>query len=160
MNQRTIKVGTVTSVVQDVGAVRVSFFDEDDAVSAQLPVIMPPGVTRMPKVKDSVVCIFLSSATSDGFCLGGDYYIQGEKLPVGEPAAVRTVKLSGTAANVKYPDEEWKEDNTFIIGLKGMVKGQLQDLTGYKAVYTGSGIDIEAPPDCTLTSVMLGRSVL
>lgn len=137
---------------------RVSFFDMDAAVSALLPVIMPTGVVQMPKVKDSVVCIFLSSGSNDGFCLGGTYYIQGEKLPTGTPAAVRTVKLSGTAASVPYP-EGWKTDDTFILAMKGVVKGQPQQLTGYKATYSGSGINIEAPPDSALTAVMLGRVV-
>ncbi|EJW16897.1 hypothetical protein M5X00_17735 [Paenibacillus alvei] len=159
MNQRTIKTGTVTAVSSDIGAVRVSFFDEDDAVSAQLPVIMPPGVTMMPKVKDSVVCVFLSTGTNDGFCLGGCYYIQGEQLPDAAPAAVHVAKVSGTAASVQYPDG-WESEDTFIIGMKGTINGQLQQISNYKAVYTGSGINIEAPPDSTLTAVMLGRAVV
>lgn len=157
-NQRTIKIGTVTAVSPGAGAVRVSFFDEDDAVSAQLPVIMPTGVTIMPKVKDTVVCVFLSAATNDGFCLGGCYYIQGEQLPAASPAAVHVAKVSGTTISVPYPDG-WKAEDTFILGLRGTVKGKPQQLTGYKAVFTGSGIDIEAPPDCTLAAVMLGRAV-
>lgn len=159
MNQRTIKVGMVTSVVPDIGAVRVSFFDEDEAVSAQLPVIMPSGVVQIPKVKDTVVCVFPPTAKNDGFCLGGGYYIQGEKLPTGSPAAVYTAKLSGTTASVPYPSDAWTAENTFILGLKGTVKGQLQQHTGCKAVFTDSGIDIEAPPDSTLSAVMLGRVV-
>lgn len=158
-NQRTIKIGTVTSVMPEVGAVRVSFFDEDDAVSAQLPVIMPPGVVQLPKVKETVVCVFLSAARNSGFCLGGCFYIQGEQLPSASPAAVHVAKVSGTTANVPYPDG-WKAEDTFILGLKGTVKGQPQQLTGYKAVFTSSGIDIEAPPDSTLAAVMLGRAVV
>ncbi|BFH10615.1 hypothetical protein WJ0W_005724 [Paenibacillus melissococcoides] len=158
MNQRTVKIGTVTAVSPEVGAVRVSFFDEDSAVSALLPVIMPPGVTQLPKLKDTVVCVFLSAATNDGFCLGGCYYIQGEQLPSAAPAAVHVAKVSGTAASAPYPDG-WKAEDTFILGLRGVVKGQPQELTGYKAVYSSSGIDIEAPPDSTLAAVMLGRAV-
>ncbi|MEW9106331.1 hypothetical protein [Paenibacillus sp.] len=156
MNQRTIKIGTVTAVSPEVGAVRVAFFDEDNAVSALLPVIMPPGVKGMPKEKDSVICIFLSNAMNDGFCLYGTYYIQGEKLPAGFPAAVQTVKVSGSAASVAYPNG-WKSEDTFIVSLKGTVNGQLQQLTGYRAVYTSSGIDIELS-NGTLASVMLGRA--
>lgn len=158
MNQRTIRMGTVTAVSQKTGAVRVSFFDMDAAVSALLPVIMPPGVTMMPKVTDSVVCVFLSTSTNEGFCLGGCYYIQGEKLPVASSAAVHAVKVSGTAASVPYPDG-WMAEDTFILGLKGTVNGQIQQLTGYKAVYTSGGVNIEAPPNSTLTTVMLGRAV-
>lgn len=113
----------------------------------------------MPKAKDTVVCVFLSTATNDGFCLGGCYYIQGEQLPAAAPTAVHVVKVSGTAASVPYPDG-WKAEDTFILGLRGVVKGQPQQLTGYKAVFTGSSIDIEAPLDCTLTAVMLGRAVV
>lgn len=155
--KRTIKIGTVTAVSPDIGAVRVSFFDEDSAVSAQLPVIMPTGVVQMPKVKDSVACIFLSSGSNDGFCLGGTYYIQGEKLPTAFPAAVQSVKVSGKADSVPYP-EGWKTDDTFILAIKGTVNGQLQQISNYKAVYTGGGIDIELT-NGTLTSVMLGRVV-
>ncbi|NEZ45536.1 hypothetical protein [Paenibacillus alvei] len=158
MNQRTIKTGTVTAVSSDIGAVRVSFFDEDASVSAQLPVIMPPGVKQLPKVKDIVVCMFLSTGSNDGFCLGG-YYIQGEQLPDAAPAAVHVAKVSGTTASVQYP-EGWKADDTFILGLKGIVKGQPQQITEYKATFSGNSIDIEAPPDSTLAAVMLGRAVI
>lgn len=157
MNQRTIRMGTVTAVSQETGAVRVSFFDMDAAVSTLLPVIMPPGVMQMPKVKDSVVCVFLSASSNEGFCLGGTFYIQGEKLPAVSSAAVHVAKVSGTAANVPYPDG-WKAEDTFIIGLKGSVDGQPQQLTGYKATYSGNGINIELS-NGTLTSVMLGRAV-
>ncbi|MCY7485818.1 hypothetical protein [Paenibacillus alvei] len=157
MNQRTIKIGTVTAVSPEVGAVRVSFFDEDNAVSYLLPVIMPPGVIQMPKVKESVICVFLSSSRNEGFCLGGTYYIQGEKLPVGSSSAVHVSKVSGTTASVPYPNG-WKVEETFIIGMKGTINGQLQQISNYKAVYTGSGIDIELS-NGTLTSVMLGRAV-
>ncbi|WII39199.1 hypothetical protein [Paenibacillus thiaminolyticus] len=157
-NQRTIKIGTVTAVFPEAGAVRVSFFDEDDAVSAQLPVIMPAGVTIMPKVKDTIVCVFLSAARNHGFCLGGCYYIQGEQLPAAAPAAVHVAKVSGTTASVPYPDG-WKAEDTFILGMKGLTKGQPQELTDYKAVFTAGGIEIEAPLDSTLTAVMLGRAV-
>lgn len=158
MVKRTIKIGTVTAVSPEAGAVRVAFFDEDNAVSALLPVIMPPGVKGMPKEKDSVICIFLSNSMNDGFCLYGTYYIHGEKLPVGSPVAVQTVKVNGMAANVPYP-KGWTAEDTFILAMKGVVKGQPQQLTGYKATFSGSGIDIEAPPDSTITAVMLGRAV-
>jgi len=72
MENKQIRVGTVSDRSIADGEVRVLFEDEDDRVSDWLPVIVPKHLedssTAIPDVNDTVMCAFISN--EDGYCLG------------------------------------------------------------------------------------------
>lgn len=79
---------------------RVTFPDRDDIVSAPLPVIVPGGWARtqpLPKPGETVLCLFLATDRSNGFCLGS-YYTEETAPPSG-------------------PDESgvWFEDGSYVV---------------------------------------------
>ncbi|WP_310549927.1 phage baseplate assembly protein V [Paenibacillus glufosinatiresistens] len=78
-----IRIGQVSAVNHAAGTVRVAFADRDDAVSADLPVVVPGGGAQgnpLPLPGQTVLCAFTAAGSSAGFCLG-TYYGGGEKPP-------------------------------------------------------------------------------
>lgn len=73
-----IRVGNVSSVDYDRGAVKVTFPDKDDIVSDYLPYLSFE--YNMPDVGDQVLCVFLPNGISKGFCLGHPY--SNKNMPV------------------------------------------------------------------------------
>jgi phage baseplate assembly protein V len=66
-----IRIGTVSSVNEENGTVRVLFEDKDNMVSDELPLLSYE--YDMPDIKDQVLCIFLPNGIEKGFCLGSFY---------------------------------------------------------------------------------------
>lgn len=75
-----VRIGVVSRVNEQNASVRVVFFDQDDMVSDELPILFLPSSAKtyaVPKVGDSVVCIF---SDGDGFVVGG-YYGETDTAP-------------------------------------------------------------------------------
>ncbi|OPJ63680.1 phage baseplate assembly protein V [Clostridium chromiireducens] len=66
-----IRIGTVSSVNEINGTVRVIFEDKDNMVSDELPLLSSE--YNLPKIKDQVLCLFLPNGVEAGFCLGSFY---------------------------------------------------------------------------------------
>lgn len=77
----SVRIGTVSSVNVSNATARVAFFDQDDMVSSELPVIYPASSKDqfhwMPEAGSIVVCVF---SGKDGF-IAGTYYGRGENPP-------------------------------------------------------------------------------
>jgi len=73
-----IRIGKVSSINYDRGAVKVTFPDKDDIVSDFLPYLSFE--YNMPEVGDTVLCVFLPNGISKGFCLGQPYSLKN--MPV------------------------------------------------------------------------------
>lgn len=79
-----IRVGRVSSVNETDYTVRVEFQDKEKLVSHDLPIfVSTTSKTKnpeidLPKVGESVVCIFLPNGAQQGFCLGA-FYIQQQR---------------------------------------------------------------------------------
>lgn len=85
---RTICVGEVVEVDEELHRVRVKLPDRDNVVTGFLPVLVPFAHQRytysLPKVGDTVLCVFLPHGLEDGFVVGA-FYHRREKPPlVGE----------------------------------------------------------------------------
>ena len=66
-----IKTGKVSSIDRKSGTVQVVFADQDDMVSADLPMLSH--IYDMPDPDDQVLCLFADNASQQGFCLGRFY---------------------------------------------------------------------------------------
>lgn len=78
-----IQIGTVSTADPATGSVRVAFSDQDNMVSAPLPVIGAGGWGRgmaLPEPGETVLCVYLDNSQSAGFCLG-TYYAGDEQSP-------------------------------------------------------------------------------
>ncbi|MCY7486422.1 phage baseplate assembly protein V [Paenibacillus alvei] len=78
--RNAIRIGVVSSVNEQKASARVAFFDQDDMVSDELPILyLPTGAQTyaVPKVGDSVVCAF---SGNDGFVVG-TYYGESDAVP-------------------------------------------------------------------------------
>ncbi|UHA74457.1 phage baseplate assembly protein V [Paenibacillus sp. 481] len=93
-----IRIGTVSSVNAAQATVRVTFADQDDIVSDELPIVFlqtnSAKVYAMSAVGDMVVCVF---DDDQGFCIGS-YYGEDDKPP--------TTKSSQLGV--------WFEDGSFV----------------------------------------------
>lgn len=71
------RVGTVTALLPEKGAVRVEFGDRSNLVSYELPVMVKQTLKNkdsyMPDVGEHVVCSFLGNGLEQGFVLGAIY---------------------------------------------------------------------------------------
>lgn len=71
------RVGRVTALVPEKGAVRVEFGDRSNLVSFELPVMVKQTLKNkdsyMPDVGEHVVCSFLGNGLEQGFVLGAIY---------------------------------------------------------------------------------------
>lgn len=82
---KLIQAGIVSSVDAAAGTVRVTFPDQDDRVSDDLPVLTPGGWgsgNALPLSGESVLCAFLGNGSA-GFCLGS--YYTDDETPPGTP---------------------------------------------------------------------------
>ncbi|AKL95021.1 phage baseplate assembly protein V [Clostridium aceticum] len=66
-----IRVGTVHSVDEVKGTVKVSFQDKDKIVSNDLPIL--DREYDLPKVGQQALCLFLPNGIQEGFCLRSFY---------------------------------------------------------------------------------------
>lgn len=73
-----IRTGKVSSRNLNAGTVRINFDDVENSVSCDLPMLNSE--YKLPDIKESVVCIFLSNNPARGFCLG-TYYQSADLLP-------------------------------------------------------------------------------
>jgi phage baseplate assembly protein V len=88
MTSKIIRYGVVSAVDPAKHAVRVAFEDEDGMVSDWLPVVVPNTKKNqdvaLMDVGEDVVCVFLPSGISSGFCLGA-FCRQGNPPPHANP---------------------------------------------------------------------------
>lgn len=83
VNGNLIRAGIVSSADHAAGTVRVTFPDQEDLVSGELPVLTSSGWVKwnaIPAPGDPALCLFLGNGIQEGFCLGS-YYMDGEHLP-------------------------------------------------------------------------------
>lgn len=77
----SVRIGVVSSVNVSNAAARVAFFDQDNMVSSELPVIYPASSKAqfhwLPEAGSTVVCVF---SDKDGFIVG-TYYGDGDNPP-------------------------------------------------------------------------------
>ena len=82
---RIIAVGEVVEVDETLHRVRVKIPDRDNVITGFLPVLVPYAYQTysygLPKVGDTVLCVFLPYGIEDGFVIGA-YYHRQEEPPV------------------------------------------------------------------------------
>lgn len=68
-----LRIGEISSINKEQQTAKVLFKDLDDMVSDDLIIVTPFGMTltenMLPKINQSVLCVFLEDST-DGFILG------------------------------------------------------------------------------------------
>lgn len=65
-----IRIGYISSVSTETGAVRVTYEDRDCAVTAEIPIFNHSGEYFMPQVNDRVLVLHISNDSSMGVVLG------------------------------------------------------------------------------------------
>ncbi len=96
--QKIIRVGKVSSTNPADMTVRVTFPDERELVSADLPVLCHGSKSDkdywMPDVGEQVVCLFLPNGRNMGFCLG-TFFSKADTPPAGAGQSKRIIKHNG-----------------------------------------------------------------
>ncbi len=83
-----VRVGEVSDIDYSKGRVKIVFRDKDEIVTPFLPMLSLE--YNMPKINDSVLCLFLGNGIQKGFCIG-PYYSEKNKPSV-------------TGSNIYYKD--------------------------------------------------------
>ena len=133
--KRLIRVGTVSSVNEAAGTVRVAFAAQDDMVTYELPVITRGSKNNkdywLPDVDEQVLCIFLPNVSGRGVCEGfvlGTFYSSVD-APVEGSVDVHAVKY-GDGTIIKHDRSTGKltinatGDIDIIAGGKITINGQ------------------------------------
>jgi len=89
-----IRVGTVSSVNESEGTVKVLFPNYDDAVSHDLPIVKLGGVYALPAVGEPAVCLIYGSDLQ-GFYLGSYFPSAAPLLNKGETAILGNLTVNG-----------------------------------------------------------------
>lgn len=105
--KKLIRVGTVSSVNEAAGTVRVAFAAQDDMVTYELPVITRGSKNNkdywLPDVDEQVLCLFLPNTSGRGVCDGfvlGTFYSSID-APVENSGDVHAVKY-GDGTIIKH----------------------------------------------------------
>ncbi|RUM32469.1 MAG: baseplate assembly protein [Aquifex sp.] len=81
--ERIIAVGEVVEINPRTHRVRVKLKGRQNVITDYLPVLVPMSykdkVYALPKVGDTVLCVFLPYGIEDGFVLGSFYTLNDEK---------------------------------------------------------------------------------
>ena len=77
METKIIRIGKVSSVDIEKATVKVVFYDMDDMVTTDLPILFPHTLKNkaytMPDIGENVLCVFIEQGWGDGFCIGCFY---------------------------------------------------------------------------------------
>ena len=102
-----IRIGKVSSVDYQRGTARVTFPDDDEIVSYDLPVLHRNALKNkdynMPDIDERVLCLFLPSGVATGFILGSVY--TETVLPPESSGKYRTVVFDD-GTRVRYDRED------------------------------------------------------
>lgn len=92
-----IRVGIVDGLNVQKGTVRVTFPDLDDTVTEDMALLNFE--QRFPQVGESVLCLFLTNGTEQGYCLGS--YFNDQNLPP-NPNENKYVKKFSDGLTIEY----------------------------------------------------------
>ncbi len=156
-----IRVGEVSSVNYEKARVKVLFKDKGNIVSAELPCLAHE--YNLPKVKDTVLCVFLPNGMARGFCLGT--YFSDKNLPreSGEHIYRKDFAKEAVSEFIKYD----RDSKTLTINFKNVrIEGELV-VTGNLAVNGSiaadgritSQQDISAEGDVSATNIITTGNV-
>lgn len=129
MTQDIIRIGTVTAIYDEKGTVLIHFEDKND-LTLELPLLS--WEYNMPKLQDTVWCIFLSNGIETGLCLGKAYSVNNMPLVLN-----RDVFHKPLVDNSKSFIEYDAKTETFTIKAKNIIfdcdfaisTGELSDKT-------------------------------
>ncbi|MCP4747974.1 MAG: phage baseplate assembly protein V [Desulfobacteraceae bacterium] len=135
---RLVRVATVTSVLPNVGKVRVRIDDADHMVSYELPVIFAKTLKNkaydMPDIGEQVLCVFLPNGPEQGFVLGSFYSTQ-DTPPVN----------SANKTHYCWPDGSWIEYDRSSHTLTANIQGDAKiSATGGLTANIGGNLNAEA----------------
>ena len=107
-----IRVGKVSSINYNKGKIRVLFPDKNNIVTDEIPYLSFE--YNMPKVGDTVLCLFLGNGIAKGFCLGKFY---NQKNPPVQPGAQYYYKNIYDEAHIEY-NKETKTYKTYAKNIR------------------------------------------
>lgn len=142
-----IKTGKVSSINRKDGTVQVVFGDQDDMVSADLPMLSH--LYDMPDPDDQVLCIFADNASQQGFCLGRFYC---DAIPGADEEVVRW-------RAVKDKDDSFVEwDANGNLNVKNNKADMTIDTKGKVIIKQAAAIEITTAADVKITCATLSVS--
>lgn len=147
-----IRVGKVSSVDYEKATARVVFFDDDDIVSYDLPVLQKNAFKNkdycMPDVDECVVCLFLPSGVATGFILGSVY--TGNVAPPEKMADIRTVSFAD-GTRISYD----RKASTLNVTAVGNV-----NVTASNVTVSASNVTVSAPDIAMVGNVVIEGDLL
>lgn len=133
-----IRMGLVSSVNASKCTARVAFDDEDNLVTAELPVIVPCSKDNkaywLPDIDTQVLCVFLPSKSgkgfNDGFVIGAFY--SDVDAPVEDGEKIKSIRFED-GSYVRYDGAG---------NIKINAKGNIDIIAGGNITINGARIDL------------------
>ena len=105
MANSEIRVGRVSSVNYETGMARITYWDKDETVTSEFPMLNYNNEYRMPEVGQDVMVAHLSNGTSRGVILGTLWNERYAPLETGAALYRKDFSRKKDAAYVKYDDK-------------------------------------------------------
>lgn len=102
--EKTVRIGKVSSVNYDKGMVRVTYPDRDDSVTAEIPVFSFTDEYKMPKVGSQVLVLHLSNGAAAGVCLGHYWNSSNTSKATGKDVFRKELAQNYGDAYLQYKD--------------------------------------------------------
>ena len=105
MANSEIRVGRVSSVNYETGMARITYWDKDETVTSEFPMLNYNNEYRMPEVGRDVMVAHLSNGTSRGVILGTLWNERYAPLETGAALYRKDFSRKKDAAYVRYNDK-------------------------------------------------------
>ena len=105
MANSEIRVGRVSSVNYETGMARITYWDKDETVTSEFPMLNYNNEYRMPEVGQDVMVAHLSNGTSRGVILGTLWNERYAPLETGAALYRKDFSRKKDAAYVRYDDK-------------------------------------------------------
>lgn len=105
MANSEIRVGRVSSVNYETGMARITYWDKDETVTSEFPMLNYNNEYRMPEVGQDVMVAHLSNGTSRGVILGTLWNERYAPLETGAALYRKDFSREKDAAYVRYDDK-------------------------------------------------------
>ena len=105
MANSEIRVGRVSSVNYETGMARITYWDKDETVTSEFPMLNYNNEYRMPEVGQDVMVAHLSNGTSRGVILGTLWNERYAPLETGATLYRKDFSRKKDAAYVRYDDK-------------------------------------------------------
>jgi len=145
MEERTIRIGQVSSIDYDKNMIKVTYPDMDDMVTDDLPYFSFDDEYKMPEVGKDVLVVHLSTGSAGAVCLGKYWNETNKPKKTGKDVWRKELALEAGEIYMQYVHD----DEEYIFFTKGKVSDEIKKELKVKV---GEKIEIECEDEIFVKS--------